>query len=549
MTFNPCAIIPTHNHVRVLPEIVARLRASGLPVMIVDDGSGDDFKAKIGALHAPDNGVTVHRQDRNAGKGAAVIAGIGHALAAGYTHALQIDADGQHDLGVVDTMLAQARKEPSHLISGTPSFDDSMPRSRRIGRWITHAWVALETLSFRRIDTMCGLRVYPLASVKALLAEERVGTHMDFDTEIMVRLIWRGVRVTEVPVQVIYPAGNTSNFDVWRDNWRITRMHTRLVFGMLPRLPRIIANRPSSKPASHWSALAERGASWGIRFLAGTYTLLGRRGCLIVMTPVVFYFYLTDRRRRAYSRQFLARAFAAKGIDRNPTNRDVYRHFFRFAERSLDIFAGWIGAIDRSALSADSLTALKDDPRGALLIVSHYGNAELARALGDDALRERITILVHTRHAENFNNVMRRYRPEIASRMVQVTEIGPDTAIMLRERVERGEWIAIAGDRSPVLSQDRVVKVPFLGQEAPFPQGPWLLAFLLECPVYILFCYRNGGGWRLDLKLLAERILLPRRERQDAIARAARSYAVELEAACLRDPFQWFNFFDFWAET
>jgi predicted LPLAT superfamily acyltransferase len=187
--------------------------------------------------------------------------------------------------------------------------------------------------------------------------------------------------------------------------------------------------------------------------------------------------------------------------------------------------------------------------RGVMLIVSHLGNVELSRASLDDAARARITLLVHTRHAENYARLLRRFRPEAAIDTFQVTEVNPGTVIALKEVVERGGWVAIAGDRTPVGGGERVSRAKFLGHEAAFPQGPYILAHLLECPVYLMFCLRENGRHRLYFERFAERVVLPRGDKEAALAALAGRYASRLEAYCLRDPFQWYNFFDFWAEA
>ncbi|PWC35979.1 glycosyltransferase family 2 protein [Azospirillum sp. TSO35-2] len=560
--FHACAVVPSHDHWRVVGAVVAALRAEGLPVFVVDDGSAEPARTVLAALHDPAGGVTVHRLAVNQGKGAAVMEGFRLARAAGFTHAVQVDADGQHDLAAVPRLLALARRHPHAVVTGRPVYDDSIPTGRAIGRWITHVWVWVETLSFRLRDTMCGFRVYPLAPVDSLLATGvAVGRRMDFDTEIMVRLFWRGTPVAELPVRVTYPPDNTSNFDTLRDNLRISWMHTRLVFTMLARLPSILANRPPPldipppKGPSHWAGLGERGLYWGLRFCAAAYRLFGRRGCMAVLAPIVLYFYLTGTEQRRVSRAFLARAFAAKGIARAPGWWDGYRHFLSFAGRALDTFAAWTGGMDAGTVEpaeVDALRVAEASAQGAVFIVAHVGNVDLSRALLDDAARRRLLVLVHTRHAENYNRVLREFNPEAAVNTFQVTEIGPDTAIALKERVEQGAWVVIAGDRTPVVvgggaAGGRVSAVPFLGEPAPFSQGPYILASLLECPVYLLFCRRDGDRHRLYAERLAERIELPRQRRADALAAYAAAFASSLERHTLADPFQWYNFFDFWA--
>jgi predicted LPLAT superfamily acyltransferase len=549
MTFTPCALLPSFNHWQALPGIVAEVRRLGLPVFIIDDGNSEPGASALAALAAPDAGVVVHRLDRNLGKGGAVMAGFRLATAAGFSHAVQIDADGQHDLAALPRLLAAAAQHPEAVVSGAPIYDSSIPTGRKIGRWITHIWVFIETLSFRLTDTMCGFRVYPLAAVTALLAEATLGQRMDFDTEIMVRLFWRGVAPVMVPVRVSYPPGNPSNFDLWRDNLRISRMHTLLVLTLLWRLPRILAHRPPpTGPKPHWAQLFERGSLWGLRFSALVFRRLGRRGCLVMLAPVVLYFFMTGRAQRTASRDYLARV-----LGRRPGWFDGFRHFMDFAERALDNLAAWIGATPAGALDlaeAEALQRIAADPQGGLLVVSHHGNPELVRALVDNGLRERLSVLVHTRHAENYNRILSEFRPEAASRLIQVTEIGPDTAIHLKTCVERGEWVAIAADRIPVLSRGRVSRVPFLGAPAAFSHGPWLLAALLECPVYLLFCRRTGPGrWQVSLDRFADRIVLPRGNRDGALTACIERYAERLATECRKAPRQWYNFFDFWAEA
>ncbi|HLI79453.1 MAG TPA: glycosyltransferase [Candidatus Binataceae bacterium] len=550
MRLKCCAIIPSYNHSEMIGELVRHVRELGLPVFIIDDGSDRPARAALKALHAPASEVVVERLEANRGKGAAVMRGFDLARAAGFTHALQIDADGQHDLSKLREFIALAESNPDALIAGAPVHDATMPRGRRIARSITHFWVGIETLTTHPVDTMCGLRLYPIEAVTGLQARHRLGRRMDFDVEIFVRLMWEGIPVLIVPVRVVYPRGNLSNFNLVRDNWLITIMHTRLVLGMPLRLRAIIRNRRRSPEASsHWAALTERGAYWGLNFLALLYRATGRYGCMVAVFPIALYFHLTGAEQRRSSRKFLQRAHRAKGIDYNPGWMGTFRHSFGFARKTVDTFAAWLGgiapgsvvAIDRCEL--DRATA---SGQGILLIVSHLGNIEISRALLDDAQRSRIKILVHTVHAQNFARVIRRFRPDAMADTIQVTEMNPGTMIALKEAIERGDWVAIAGDRTPVRGDERISVAPFLGQDAPFPQGPYVLAHLLECPVYLMFCMQQNGGYGLYFEMFAERITLPRRDKQAAISAWAGRYAKRLESFCLMDPFQWYNFFDFW---
>lgn len=552
MIFRPCAVIPTHNHYRELPNVVKALQAHDLTVFIVDDGSSSPACEAIAALHDPEQGVEVVRQAVNTGKGSAVIAGFRHAATAGFSHVVQVDADGQHDLLALGTLLQAARDNPGALISGRPVYDASIPRGRLIGRWLTHIWVWIETLSMRIADSMCGFRVYPLAATLRVLDHAKVGQHMDFDTDIMVRLFWSGVATLHVPVRVVYPEGNTSNFRMLRDNWLISKMHTRLVFSMLFHLPSILAHRPSFPERSpHWASLRERGTRFGMAIVQVFVRLLGRRGAMALVALIAGYFWMMDRARRAYSLAYLQRVFALSGR-KAPSRRDTYLHFRSFAEKALDVFIAWLNPRQIGTVtfaSPDLIERVNGDSRGALVMVSHHGNAELTRAYLGGLLQHTIHPLVHTRHAQQYNAFLRAVRPDDVATNIEVEDIGPALAIALKERVERGEWIAIAGDRTPFSGAARNVAVPFLGSPAPFSAGPYILASIMECPVYLLSCVRDGAGYRVTLELFAEKIELARDARQTAIAAYAARYAQWLEAQCLAHPYQFYNFYDFWSVT
>ncbi|HUB92127.1 MAG TPA: glycosyltransferase family 2 protein [Dyella sp.] len=236
--FRPCALIPIYNHKDTITATVAALHAHGLPVVIVDDGSNDATRAVLGGLVAPD--VQVIRLARNGGKGRAITAGLIAARDADFTHALQIDADGQHDVADVPRFLAEGCADTTALVCGQPIYDRSVPRARLYGRYVTHVFVWLETLSFMLRDSMCGYRLYPLEATCAEIDRAPLPARMDFDTEVAVRLIWRGVPVRNLPTRVIYPENGLSHFHMLHDNLRISAMHTRLLLGMLPRAPGLL---------------------------------------------------------------------------------------------------------------------------------------------------------------------------------------------------------------------------------------------------------------------------------------------------------------------
>jgi glycosyltransferase involved in cell wall biosynthesis len=260
MQFLPCAIIPIFNHKHTISATVHKLRAHGLYCFIVDDGSDEDTQKVLRDLEKSVTEVTLHRLPVNQGKGAAMIAGFKLAYAQGYTHGLQIDADGQHDINDVPRFLELAQQHPTALIAGQPIYDASAPLIRLRSRKLSQFWVYIETLSLRTPDSMCGFRLYPLQAAYQLVNKVKLGHRMDSDTELMVHLIWMGGGIISVPTKVIYPQNNISHFRYLRDNVLITRMHFRLFFGMLRRLP-VLLYRKFHKP----DANQEQGSKDGTR--------------------------------------------------------------------------------------------------------------------------------------------------------------------------------------------------------------------------------------------------------------------------------------------
>ncbi|PBP69827.1 glycosyl transferase [Pseudomonas syringae] len=215
----PCVIIPVFDHELAVPNVVKAVRNAGLPCILVDDASSPACAAVLQQL----------AQDE--------------AISLGFSHALQVDADGQHDLSDIPLFLEQSRQHPDALICGYPQFDESVPKGRLYARYLTHVWVWINTLSLHIRDSMCGFRLYPLAPVLALIDRVQIGRRMDFDSEMLVRLSWRGQPMRWLPPRVHYPQDGLSHFRLFHDNALISKMHAKLFFGMLVRLPMILWRR------------------------------------------------------------------------------------------------------------------------------------------------------------------------------------------------------------------------------------------------------------------------------------------------------------------
>ncbi|WP_165398957.1 glycosyltransferase family 2 protein [Shewanella maritima] len=242
MSFKLAAIIPCYNHGNTADAVVVALQAKGLDVLIVNDGSNQPTTDTLRAIKAS-RGIHLLELEQNSGKGGAVMAGLRHLHQLGYSHAVQVDADGQHDLSKLSELIDSAKAHPQDVISGKPVYGDDVPKGRLYGRYLTHVSVWIETLSLQIQDSMCGFRVYPLAPVEQLLSRKQLGTRMDFDIEILVRLYWQGLSIRHVDTPVSYPEDGLSHFNAVSDNVKISWLHTRLICGMLPRIPKLLLRK------------------------------------------------------------------------------------------------------------------------------------------------------------------------------------------------------------------------------------------------------------------------------------------------------------------
>jgi glycosyltransferase involved in cell wall biosynthesis len=239
----PWLLVPCYDHGPALRPVVEALAAYGLPGLVVDDGSGPATRAVLAELAARHAWLEVHRHEANRGKGAALATGYRLLAARGASHALQLDADGQHEVADVPRFLDAMQKQPEALVLGAPVFDESVPVSRLYGRQISRALVWLFTLSFDVRDPLCGFRGVPLEPTLRLLDRVRLGERMDFDPELVVRLIWDGVPARSLSTRVRYPAGGLSHFDVVADDLRLAWLYLRLAAGLLWRAPGLLARR------------------------------------------------------------------------------------------------------------------------------------------------------------------------------------------------------------------------------------------------------------------------------------------------------------------
>lgn len=258
--YRPCVIIPHYNHARQLGGVLQRLAdvvaASTEPAVqnlccwVVDDGSEAVQREQLAAYAEQYPFMTIVQREQNGGKGAATITGFKTAAAEGYTHAVQVDADGQHRIEDIPKFFAYAEQQPEKVITGKPVYDHSIPAHRLYFRYITRFFVWVNTLSLAVIDPQCGFRAYPLARVLPIVQRHWIGRNMDYDIDIIVRLYWSGAQVVNLLTKVVYPEEGVSHFHMLKDNLRITRCHVMMFLGMLWRSPKLLMR--------HWRGTAKR---------------------------------------------------------------------------------------------------------------------------------------------------------------------------------------------------------------------------------------------------------------------------------------------------
>jgi glycosyltransferase involved in cell wall biosynthesis len=244
-------LIPSYDTGERVYQTVREARAQWTPVWVVVDGSRDGTAEGLRRMAESDPGLRVFALPLNAGKGAALLHGLERARAEGFSHALTMDADGQHPAALIPAFMQASAARPEVMVLGRPVFDASAPLLRVRGRRVSNAWTNLETLGAGIADSLYGFRVYPIAPLIGVMRGQRWMRRFDFDTEAVVRLAWRGVKPLNIDAPVKYltaAEGGVSHFRYGRDNVLLTWMHTRLVIGFVLRLPWLLWRRAARRP-------------------------------------------------------------------------------------------------------------------------------------------------------------------------------------------------------------------------------------------------------------------------------------------------------------
>ena len=307
-----------------------------------------------------------------------------------------------------------------------------------------------------------------------------------------------------------------------------------------------------AETTTHWSRIGESGALVGMKLLLLVYRIFGRLGFRICLFPVISYYYLSRKEARQASTQYLQQIRPLLPVEQQ-ASLSSFRHFLMFGEVLLDKLLVWMGRIRKEDVvfeTPDTIKEIEIAHRGGIIVVSHLGNFEVCNALANQTPDLHMTILVYTRHAEKFNALMKEVAGNTNVEILQVIDVSPATAMLFLAKVDAGGYIVIAGDRTPVSGQGRVSMVNFLGERAAFPQGAFILAGLLKCPVYFMFCLKQQKQYHVYIERFTECLKFhDRKHRLQTLNNVVQEYAARLEHYCLKAPLQWFNFFPFWGNN
>jgi predicted LPLAT superfamily acyltransferase len=304
------------------------------------------------------------------------------------------------------------------------------------------------------------------------------------------------------------------------------------------------------KQTKHWADIQEKSFLLGIRLLFDIYRFFGKGVAGLILYPVVFYYWLTNKSARLASYSYLHRLSRYSPASKiNDSMGFSLKHFFSFADSIVDKLAGWCGFLPETSFEyqgKDLLMSELNTGKGVLLFGSHFGNLELCRVIANHQSDIKINVLVHTKHAQKFNQLLNQYNSKSSLNLFQVTDIDMSTVMILADKIDNGELVIIAADRVPINNNRRTIEVGFLGTLAAFPQGPYILGALLACPIYTVFCVKDKNNYKINFELFSRKLTWSKSEREHEIEKYVQLYAKRLETEVLKAPLQWFNFYEFW---
>ncbi len=291
----------------------------------------------------------------------------------------------------------------------------------------------------------------------------------------------------------------------------------------------------------HWATQRERGSVFAMKLITWIAFTFGRHVSRALLYPVCLYFVLFAPAGVRASRQYLGRVFV-----RPATWREVFQHHFVFASVLLDrafMLAGRPQHLDVKEHNRELMHRLADRGQGCLMLSAHMGSFDITRDIGLHGRDVVVNMMMYEENAQKLNAVIASFGGHTRMKVIPIGTV--DSLIRAKDRLDHGEWVGILGDR--VVANDRLIRVPFLGSEATFPAGPFLVASALKVPVVLFVClYMGGNHYKEYFELFADELVLERGGREADLEKWVRRYAERLEYYCRLAPYNWFNFYDFW---
>jgi predicted LPLAT superfamily acyltransferase len=520
MKLNPRILvaIPTFNNAATLGTVIKCVLEKTQHLLVVNDGSTD----ATGELIASFPQIYSVTLSQNSGKGSALVAAFRWAKQHGYSTVVTMDADGQHLAQELDGIVAAVENHPGTIVIGARNFDPSagdVPNSSKFGRSFSDFWVHIET-GKKVFDTQSGFRAYPVDKIPF---ESLSARHYDFEIEILVRSLWKGIPAISVPIQVFYPPREqrVSYFLPFKDNARLSRLHTSLVVRRIFNLFAAPSLKTEGRRGPGLMSLCLRvfGLKWCYRLLYLIVPIYFLTGLAHVLPNLRFH---KQRGQRSLLKQVIASwkthlYFAASLLD-----RAAIMHGMLSPQFDLDI--------------PPDFFARKG---GFILVGAHFGDWTLsANALAGEH-KNRIAIVMDTARSRIFQSRFGARKDNI----LEFIDAGRDSLeVMLdiREKLSEGNIVCFLGDRG--FRETRMTPVHFLGKEAQFPAAPFEIGKRLKYPVYAFFCFKKELSHSTQLKLVIREI----HSESSTALEMLNEYVRELETIVRTRPWCWFNFFDFW---
>jgi predicted LPLAT superfamily acyltransferase len=536
------------NNATTVRDVVERCLEHVDAVVVVDDGSTDGSSRGLRDIQ----GVHLVRLEANQGKGEALRRGLGKADVLGFTHAIALDADGQHDPRHIPDFIAAVDREPGAIIIGVRRMDEAgAPGASRFGRSFSNFWYRVQT--WQKVeDAQCGYRAYP---VRRTLALETRSKRYTIEHEVIVLAAWNDMPVrSNVPIDVTYGDDIVSHFDKFLDNARFSALNASLTLAKYSGMKRFLqrelppAPGPPERRPPTWvqgKSLGTRPGYWWFGMLARTAGIDAAYRFLDVV--VSYYVILAPREYKNASDEYLRRMFT--DATEAELRRHRWHHFRQFGENVLDHALVPQLGLENFSVGGEGLEHIEEAAargKGLILLGAHFGPWQFGAAgLGRKGITVRIAAVIQ--EARAMDSYLSQLRSRSKHPMPQILLLdgeSPFASMTIADALEKGDVVALHADRHLL---GRSVKVPFLGSPARFPLGPFVLSELTGAPLAIWFAVKQD---RRSVKITVHEPFHvrsgSRRDRNERLEEALRRYVSLLEDTVKAHPYQWYNFYDFW---